>query len=87
MKFWSRKKVKKEIREAVRDTNRFTVIVLGVLLAMLPVIAAVFGGFYLADYAEDLGRMYQGTIFLGLIVVIALLSFYDVKKRLHIGGS
>ena len=84
LRFWGKKKVNKEIKEAVYDTNKFFLIIVAIMLSMLPIIASVFGGVFLADYFSQFSRESQASFFTALVLIIAFLTFYDVRKKLHI---
>jgi Mn2+/Fe2+ NRAMP family transporter len=83
LRFWSKKKVNKEIKEAVYDTNKFVIIIIAIMLSMLPIIASVFGGVFLADFFSQFPRESQASFFAALVLIIAFLTFYDVRKKLH----
>jgi positive regulator of sigma E activity len=79
MKFWSKRKTKKEIKEAVRDTNKFILASIAILLMMLPLIGSVLAGVVLYDYIIELDIKVLGLIFLGIVIILAYLKAFERK--------
>ena len=77
-------KKKNAVSRFIHDTDRFVLIIIGILLAMLPIVASVFGGVVLAGYFEEYSKRTQALFFVGLIVLIAILTFINVKKKLGV---
>lgn len=76
-KFWGKKKVKKEVKEAVRDTNKFLLASIAILLMMLPLIGSVLAGVVVYDYIIDMSIGVIVMVFLGIVVVLAYLKAFE----------
>ncbi len=79
LRFWSRKKVKKEVREAVQDTNKFVLASIAILLMMLPLIGSVLAGVVLYDAINEFDIIVLLVIFFGIVVVLAYLRAFERK--------
>lgn len=76
-RFWSKKKVKKEVREAVQDTNKFALASIAILLMMLPLIGSVLAGVVLYDVIIEFNVIVLVVIFFGIVVVLAYLKAFE----------
>lgn len=77
-------RIKRYIKETIKDINRFVLIVVGIMLTMLPIIASVFGGIVLADWLSGWDDEVLAIVFFMMIIMIAFLSFINIKKKLSI---
>jgi len=77
MRFWSKRKTKKEIKEAVLDTNKFLLASIAILLMMLPLIGSVLAGVVLYDYIIELDLRILVMIFFGIVVILAYLKAFE----------
>jgi positive regulator of sigma E activity len=85
MRFWSKRKTKREIKEAVLDTNKFLLASIAILLMMLPLIGSVLAGVVLYDYIIELDLRILVMIFIGIVVILAYLKAFERKaiRRLN----
>jgi len=82
LRFWSKKKVKKEVVEAVQDTNKFLLASIAILLMMLPLIGSVLAGVVLYDVIIEFNVLVLIVIFFGIVIVLAYLKAFE-RKRLR----
>lgn len=77
-------RIKRFVKGFSKNTNAFVLTVIGVLLAMLPTIASVFGGMMLKDALSGWDQEQIAIAFFTLVILTALLTFLNIKKKLHI---
>ena len=80
LKFWSKRKTRKEIKEAVMDTNKFLLASIAILLMMLPLVGAVLAGVILYDYIIEFNTEILVLIFVGIVIFLAYLKAFERKS-------
>lgn len=78
-RFWKKRKIKKEVKEAVQDTNKFVLASIAILLMMLPLIGSVLAGVVLYDAIIEFDVLVLVLVFFGIVVVLAYLRAFERK--------